>query len=976
MFFFDLQIIRTPNFPIEPYKPLNCEDPFFRESIYIASPILHSSLLNNSSVSDKLLNSLMKYDLRIKNRATPFGMFASVGVVEWGNNKSGKLQLNSKYFKRTLDEEILSKLEAHILTDKKILCNLSFKSNTSIYVRNEFINYLEVNSKNEFELNSSEADEFIINLIDFSKTIRSHEELVKWVVKNADVSIDEAKEYIEELYNNQVLIPNTSIEVSGYNKLLKLKNTIDISAIPQNTKNLITDIVQKLDESTDSYQFSNIGKGITDSLSALLDIPKDKSFFKVDSFVTLDEENKFVSADLKELLMDSISPLIKLKFSRNGQSNERLNEFIKSFYSRFNTREVALSTVLDPETGIIYSENDSGHTNTLSNQYQTLFKESERDNKPIELSELTNNINVDPNACLKDIPATIYMVYKNHGGIADDDLPLLEISSLGGSSGVNLVSRFAYGNEQIKNICEKVVEFENDNLADNTIYAEILHVPNAKVGNILGRQDLREYQIPLLSFTSDDNTIQINDLMVSVDIVMNRIYLKSKKSGKYIIPRLSTAHNYRQKQLLPAYRFLSDMQFANGVISNLTFNWDPELYSLRRLPRVVHKNIIISRERWCFPPTEYPSEKTLNEFIKNNSIPDKVLLCINDHYLPIDFNDKSSCKLFFKELKKTPFLELKEVIDSKDFIVQDESSQGYNNEFIGFIANDKFDSSRHSPEIQNDQKPVLRKRKFFLGSKWVYFKIYGNPNVLDKLLKNEINELRTTLQNKKIINSWFFIRYNDATGPHLRVRFHLSNVKLFSFAISEIQSSFALLVKNDIINTMSFDIYEREIERYGINCIEVFESIFNKDSENILEIINRNQINRNHFLIQYANYLLDLFELSLNEKFELLKQISSFDQFSKENPKLKVYHDQKYREFKNLRTEDILPFNNHDSTSLLAKRIMSRSNKNTLHMYLPSLIHMSVNRTLERYSRDIEIEIINVLFREIRSKVARAKKAA
>jgi hypothetical protein len=75
-----------------------------------------------------------------------------------------------------------------------------------------------------------------------------------------------------------------------------------------------------------------------------------------------------------------------------------------------------------------------------------------------------------------------------------------------------------------------------------------------------------------------------------------KVLLRSRKLDRYIIPRLSNAHNYSLGKL-SVYRFLCDLQ-SQDITTNLGFSWGPLEHEAYFLPRLCYKNIILRPAQW------------------------------------------------------------------------------------------------------------------------------------------------------------------------------------------------------------------------------------------------------------------------------------------------------------------------------------------------------------------------------------------
>lgn len=141
-----------------------------------------------------------------------------------------------------------------------------------------------------------------------------------------------------------------------------------------------------------------------------------------------------------------------------------------------------------------------------------------------------------------------------------------------GPLAANLLGQFGSHSPSLTDHVRSCLQREEEQWPD-AIYVEIIHWYSSRVGNVLQRPILREFEIPLVSRASVDesNQLKMSDLLVLVRSD-SRVILWSECHQKEVIPRLSTAHNYRTG--LSIYQFLADLQGQNSSLS-LYWDWRP-----------------------------------------------------------------------------------------------------------------------------------------------------------------------------------------------------------------------------------------------------------------------------------------------------------------------------------------------------------------------------------------------------------------
>ena len=221
------------------------------------------------------------------------------------------------------------------------------------------------------------------------------------------------------------------------------------------------------------------------------------------------------------------------------------------------------------------------------------------------------------------------------------------------------------------------------------IVAEILHLPEDRVGNIQMHPANRKYSICYFSNPVSNNVtlnIPVSDIMISVPRG-EKIILRSKKYNKVIKPILSTAHNFYYG--LPIYRFLSDLQAEEN--DDFVFDWGAFFDLKPFLPRVQYSNIILSPARWLVSIENFPGFKNdkakdlellRSGFIEKN-IPTEFMIADGDNKLYINIDDSQLANILLDELKRKKNLRLEEFLgsDSRNGLIK-RKGEILNNEII------------------------------------------------------------------------------------------------------------------------------------------------------------------------------------------------------------------------------------------------------------------------------------------------------
>ena len=137
---------------------------------------------------------------------------------------------------------------------------------------------------------------------------------------------------------------------------------------------------------------------------------------------------------------------------------------------------------------------------------------------------------------------------------------------------------------------------------------------------------------------------------------------------------------------------------------------------------------------------------------------------------------------------------------------------------------------------QNQVQSLPLKRTFIVGDEWLYYKFYTGPKTADVILTEMIKPITEEMLSHKVIDHWFFIRYAD---PHLhtRIRFHVSDPAKLAPIISMIRHLSTPYFEKNLVWKIQLDTYQREVERYGFNSMDLSELWFFYDSKMIVDML-------------------------------------------------------------------------------------------------------------------------------------------
>lgn len=989
--------------------------PEIQEAIFLGSPSLHEQIEvweqdPRGARTARIERALVRYLMRMCGRATPFGLFAGCSVGSLGSKTRLRLAGRDHYRRHTrFDMEYLLTLSENVERDPQVRSKLRFRPNPGLYQTGDRLRYAETRfdgTERTHHLVTVRSTAPLSTVMQASRSGAELAELRERLVSD-DVTGQEADAFLDELVEQQILVSDLTPAVTGPEPTTTLVSRLRAAGADLTAARL-DDAWRQL-SAIDDKPLGTAAEEYQRVIALLQDLPIsiDRSrLLQVDMFKPAS------SATLDPLVTEEIVRAVSL-LHRIGRrsSGKLLSRFSEAFEQRFGTAEAPLLEALDPDLGVSLEAADatadaspllhglkltgapesSSWTEREAYLLRRVQRALARGEREIELSsqDLGALEAKDP-LPLPDAFAVIVSIAAESEASLDRGEFTLVMDGLGGPSGAYMMGRFCHAEPELH---ERVVEHlrAEEALQPNTIFAELVHLPEGRLGNILLRPVLRDYEIPFLgaSGAPEDRQLPVSDLRVSVQ--NGRIRLRSVRLGKDVVPRLTTAHNYAAGQL-PVYRFLCALQ-TDGVMGGATWSWGA-LENATFLPRVRCGRLILSPMRWRLDRGEIEAithageagMQAVQRLRTECGLPRFVAFKDHDHELPVDLDNVLSVEAFIPLLKNLESATLIELLAERTGSVVTGPEGRFSHQLIvPFVRR-----SPPKPAAESGVTAIPTVRSFPPGSEWLYLKLYGPPSAADRLLARHLEPVIRDFFGSGAADRWFFIRYMDPE-PHLRLRVHGEGGRLLAEVRPTLEALAGALHREGHLWRVQWDTYEREVERYGgPRGMEIAERVFHVDSEAVVEILSKlwgdaGLDARWRLTLRGMHSLLDVAEFDEAAKLQVMRRAAgSFAREFRADKRLHVQLGDRFRKERKILESLLDPARDAQSDLRPGLEILDRRSQRLRPLFhelrrletpladiVLSYLHMFANRLLRSSARAQEMVLYDFLARLYASDVAR-----
>lgn len=846
-----------------------------REAITVGSPGLESVIDTwlerpTNKRGRNIERTLVRYLTRMATRSTPFGLFAGIATGELRDGTNLTLAGRERYRRHSqIDTDVLFALADHLGRDADVRREVELRPNDSHYWVAGQLRFVQAHQDGErraYRLATLPDHPAVRRLLERAENGARFAELVEELVEDG-YDPDVARRAVDRLVGRQMLVADLGFGVTGttstrlfIDDLHRLAPIRTVAEELAEADDLLSDLdTSGLGASPDRY------RAVAKALHDLPGVETPDDPFHV--VLTKPAPH----AALGPRVVAAVQRAVTVLHAQSRPPEDGpLETFRDAFVARYDTREVPLVEALDGEAGVGYGR--SAHPSPLlrglpfpgppgatrwTPREDLLLEwvgrvlddgEEELRLGDGELDALHAAGEAAPPPRALAVVATLLAA---DAEAVERGEFRLAVDGAVGPSGARLLGRFCHADTEVHRIVSDHLRAEEAGDPD-AIHAEIVHLPAGREGNVVLRPVLREAEIPYLgrSGAPAETQLPITDLLVSVR--GGRVVLRSRRHGRRVEPRLTSAHNTRRRSL-PVYRFLADLQYQ-GIATDLVWNWGP-LAAMPCLPRVTSGELVLAPATWRVAPHELTEVHDLDDAERfaairrwraRRGLPDLVRAVQHDHRLVVDLRNVLSIDSFLhlarqRATEDQPLILQEAFLDDADLVARGPEGRFTHELVVPMVLQASTSPSPVAelggsvPRTVSDGGAV--RSRFPPGSSWLYAKLFTGPSGVDEVLTEVVAPLRDRLRTTGSLDSWFFLRFGDP-GWHLRLRLHGVPQWLSGEVLPALQDAVAPLVDDGRVHRVQLDTYERELEALGgPAAIGDVERLFEVDSDAVLDLL-------------------------------------------------------------------------------------------------------------------------------------------
>jgi thiopeptide-type bacteriocin biosynthesis protein len=867
----DFALLRAPLLPVESYLDLGATacarnsssslapvDPQIRRALAIGSPSLLDALDRTLPGDDRAANvmeKLRRFLVRMSTRPTPYGTFAGVALLGWGERTD--LQLDGELRTHTrVDMDWLVRYVLALDAQPFVRAQLDWVANSAIWIHHDRV------TKGPASRVSIAATPVVCRALEFAHSPVRYDELVERLMASAPAAtLEKVERLLQQMWEFGFLRTNLMPPVTIGDPIRWVRERV---APITGGKALCVqlDALQRTIAACDTVAVNEVPAALRKASLHLEMLGQTETRLPLQVDMALGLGGAHLSSAVAKEAARTADLLIRLA-PRRGSSS-MIEGYRQAFVARYGQdREVPLSELLHPEWGLgpitQYSGGvgrvESGHGARRAETLQYLALRAIREGQLVlDLDEvLLNRLKThkpEAERLLASIDLNLFVLAESPAAIDSGAFQVLVGPNVGAVSAGRSLGRFSTVlGQRARTALERAARREEE-YHSGQIVAELAYMPGSfRSANVTLRPAVRRYEIThgVSAGVDVNHVIPLNQLVVGLRD--GRFYVRWPTRDVDVV--VASGHMLNISQSPHEYQFLTQI-CLDGIAQLSSFDWGPASgYAF--LPRVQSGRSILSCAQWRLElgsRQEAPVNKAkpfadwFARWRERWLVPRRVYLSATDNRLLYDLDDPAQVEELRGEVSRAS-LEgqclLQEALPGPEHAWLPSASGGRHIVELAVslgLSSDPpkdpagFAGRRSLPQIV----PDIRLRP--PGSDWLYLKLYGPRSGEDELLAGAVRSLCNENDVMRMTQGWFFVRYSDP-DRHLRLRFRASSTTTEAL-FSRLCAWASKLVATGNCQKFAFDTYEREVERYGgTEATTLAEALFAIDSRAVAELLAR-----------------------------------------------------------------------------------------------------------------------------------------
>lgn len=827
-------------------------DPYLRDAIELASPSLASVLTRiergeGKSLKEKHLRkaalALLRYDIRMRTRATPFGLFAGVcggefdSSAKWEEGQAGRTQT------RVDMEWLLSVIHA-LEADRRLLARVEVQAHQGLLVRGDRIvlDYPsplgkppEGTTRTSVSVRRSGVVTRI--LVSAREPLRAAD-LAAATAADTGLAAGQIMDLIVRLAAQELLITALRPPLDGTDPLRHVLDAVDgIETSAESAR--IIDALRQVGRQVQSFDQAPPGRRrgpLAVLREAAREVYQHDTPVHVDlqtgQLVRLPEQVRREAETAAEIMW-------RLGPARLGM--RPLRGYHEAFLEKYGPdRSVPLLELLDEARGLGApagyqwpaserqpdSADEPDRRPLLARLAATATRDRQREVvlDDAMIAELAYD-RADPADAQNSCELCVHVAAPSLDALTAGNFRLVMAPSPGSHFAGATMGRFAGLLGPTVDLTSKHRDLQRH--VKGAVLADIAFLPRSgRAANLAQTAPVSGRRVTFgLPGTGGAEEIRLDELAVGAN--MERLCLLHAPTHREVIPVLPNMVSAYAQAPNPAR-----LMFELGLEGQRL--WEPwswgEVGAAPFLPGIRYGRVVLASPTWRLDELRAAGADDWPDAIArwraDWDVPRRILAVSMDQRLLLDLSSAWHQEILREELRKTPDLVAQQVPGDAEGWLED-GYPGWAAEFLLPFERRNPEPTRHPHVRLSDPGRTVTGA----GGPWLYFTLRVPRSGQDDFIRSRLPELvRTAFAHGA--DRWFFIRYNDATGPHLRVRFHGEPRQLWSSVLPAVGEPLLEWQRDGMLSGHEICQYDPEYERYGgSDVMDVAEKLFQRDSE-------------------------------------------------------------------------------------------------------------------------------------------------